>query len=107
MVTSWALWSYESLMVATDSSQVVFTIRQYKNDWHSKKGKNLHSSSLSHYNACCVFYTGLLTLSFKKSIAISTEHKMWMNMTNEARGMRKIFGLWKDKALGNGTSCQC
>jgi len=25
-----------------------------------------------------------------------------MNMTNEARGMRKIFGFWRGKALGNG-----
>jgi hypothetical protein len=27
---------------------------------------------------------------------------MWMNMTNEARGMRKIFGLWRGKKLRNG-----
>jgi len=53
-------------------------------------------------DVCCVLYTGLFTLSFKKSIASNTEHKMWMNMTNEGRGMRKIFGLWRGKALGNG-----
>jgi hypothetical protein len=29
---------------------------------------------------------------------------MWMNMTNVARGMRKILGLWRDKALGNGAN---
>jgi len=53
-------------------------------------------------DVCYILYTGLFTLSFKNSTASSTEHEMWMNMTNEARGVRKIFELWRDKALGNG-----
>jgi len=53
-------------------------------------------------DVCCVLYTGLFTLSFKNSIASNNEQKMWLNMTNEARSMRKIFGLWRGKAVGNG-----
>jgi len=53
-------------------------------------------------DVCCVLYTGLYTLSFQNSIASNNEHKMWLNMTNEARGMRKMFGLWRGKAVGNG-----
>jgi hypothetical protein len=85
------------------SSQVVFTLRQYKKKIGIQKRVTIYNLLLFHSrDVCCVLYAGLFTLSFKNNIASSTEHKMWRNITNEARGKWKIFGLWRGKALGNG-----
>jgi hypothetical protein len=85
------------------SSQVVFTLRQNKKIFGFQKRVQIYIILLFHSrDVCCVPYTGLFTLSFKNSIVSNTEHKIWMNMTNEAKGMGKIFGLWRGKALGNG-----
>jgi hypothetical protein len=104
MVTSWALCIYESLIVATDIiSSCTHNNAIQKKIIGIQKRVNIYILLLFHNrDVCYVCYTGSVTLSFKKSIASNTEHEMWMNVTNEARGMRKIFGLWRGKALGNG-----